>query len=189
MFRVDNEKVGLLSVAAANGRSTLAVQIVDARTGRAELSSELATPGTVTSTNSLLVGSTGPGEPSTSLVWVDAGRLQSLKLGARLRQPFTLAKSAPALQVVDVGLASRGIFILLHQDGTAATVACIDGNLERSWEFGDAVSSARTSPPTSAQEADLDIMPHRHPLPSSPPSWTASDKLTLATSHTRLRSM
>lgn len=142
LVQLDGERLGLLDISPQHEQSTLSLQIMDARTGSL-LGQTSGANHQVRIDNALVLTPNSADLPTSTLVWIDSGRLLSLKLGDKLGRPSRLDAygRSPVAQVQDVGLAHLGLFVAHHEDGTAAAIACAEGRLELRWQFADAVRS------------------------------------------------
>nr|CRX79178.1 hypothetical protein [Leucosporidium scottii] len=143
LVQLDAERLGLLDISPPHAQSALSLQILDARIGSVlGVTSRANDP--VRIDNALVLTAKVADVPSSSLIWVESGRLLSLKLGDKLEKPSRLAAytSSPIAQVRDVGLSHLGMFVAHHEDGTAAAISCAEGRLELRWQFADASSDS-----------------------------------------------
>ncbi|KAJ4471498.1 hypothetical protein J3R30DRAFT_1087191 [Lentinula aciculospora] len=71
---------------------------------------------------------------SDTIVWIENGMMKSFVLSPSLKGKSTTLKAASYKKLLDIGLASHGMFIAL-QDGSAQLITCDNGNLVPTREF------------------------------------------------------
>jgi hypothetical protein len=159
LVQLDAERLGLLDISPPHAQSALSLQILDARTGSV-LGGTSRANDPVCIDNALVLTAKVADVPTSSLTWVESGRLLSLKLGDKLEKPSRLAAytSSPIAQVRDVGLSHLGMFVAHHEDGTAAAISCAEGRLELRWHFADAVSPRQRCTSRSVDFNDTSLL-------------------------------
>ncbi|ORY45435.1 hypothetical protein BCR35DRAFT_311094 [Leucosporidium creatinivorum] len=128
LVQIDAERFGVLDISPQDEQPALSLQLIDARQGSL-VGQPSSAKSHVQASNALTVKSRAVDGPTSTLVWVESGRLLSLKLGDKLDKPSRLAASTSAsaqvAQVRDVGLSHLGIFVAHYEDGTAAVITSV----------------------------------------------------------------
>jgi hypothetical protein len=76
------------------------------------------------------------------VVWLEAGAIRSVSLAPYLTEKPTFVKGSTYSKIVDIGLQSKGHFIVLNTDDTAQllTLDANNAGLKVIWVFADSVS-------------------------------------------------
>ncbi|CAL1698629.1 unnamed protein product [Somion occarium] len=107
----------------------------------------------------IVVSHEGTRGKSVRLAWLEQARIHSVALTPQLKDKPTIKKGSAYLQVHDIGLQEKGLFVATKEDGSGRVIRFSeDGALKVFWEFAD--SSPKYTESTYAGGLDKDGWPY-----------------------------
>ncbi|KAL8290623.1 hypothetical protein RQP46_002881 [Phenoliferia psychrophenolica] len=77
-----------------------------------------------------------------TLVWLSGGKLQSTLYGVSFSPIATFSDAAAFLEILDVGLRDKGIFVAKRVDGSAVVFSAETGTVKPLWKFHEATANS-----------------------------------------------
>ncbi|KAH8102954.1 hypothetical protein BXZ70DRAFT_889895 [Cristinia sonorae] len=131
--------VYLVGLAKSFAAYTIHIAAVSPTTG--ELLASVDVPSTVTDGPSQLLVLRNKSK-DRHVIWLEDGRIRSLKLSPELKEKATATKGALYKKLIDVKLSEDGQLVGIKQDGSGRVIKLAeDGTLKVTWEFENSATS------------------------------------------------